>query len=81
MKKLWKYLVGESLLRRTHKGYKRSPAFTTFLKTMNAPGSGYQGDLGADFASGGDFESSSDPFENDEEPVEDDEADHDEPPF
>lgn len=82
MRKLWKYMVGESLIRKTTKGYRRSPAFTKFLKSLQAHETNYRGDLGDDFESGGNFEGHSEPFDSGDELEEDEEdTDYEEPPF
>lgn len=57
LRKLWKYLVGERLLRKTARGYRKTPAFTKFLKGMGGGKSGYAaGDLLDNFMTGGSFE-------------------------
>lgn len=60
LRRLWKYLVGERLLRKTTKGYRKTSAFTKFLKGLGAGKSGYTGDLPDDFETGGDFEAAKD---------------------
>lgn len=74
MKRLWKYLVGERLLRKTTKGYRKTPAFTRFLKGMGGGKSGYSGNLPDDFQTGGDFEAhkqapAADAFFDEEAPI------------
>jgi len=56
LRRLWKYLVGERLLRKTARGYRKTPAFTKFLKGMGGGKSGYSGELPDDFETGGNFE-------------------------
>ena len=58
MRRLWKYLVGESLIIRRARGYRRTPAFTTLLKKLQADEEDARVDLGDDFETGGDFEGS-----------------------
>jgi len=63
LKRLWKFLVKQRLLRKTTKGYRKTGAFTKFIKAMGAKPSGYQSELGDDFESGGSFiENDTDPF-------------------
>jgi hypothetical protein len=56
LKRLWKFLVGERLLRKTARGYRKTGAFTKFLKSLGVKTSGYSGELSDDFESGGDFD-------------------------
>jgi hypothetical protein len=56
LRKLWKFLVGERLLRKTTKGYRKTSAFTKFLKSLGGGKSGYSGELPDDFETGGNFD-------------------------
>jgi hypothetical protein len=55
LKAFWKYLVGNRLIRKVNKGYRKSGAFTKFLKSLGSKKSGYAGELSDDFESGGEF--------------------------
>lgn len=55
LKKLWKFLVGQRLIRRITKGYRKSPAFTKLLHILSATESQYAGELSPDFETGGKF--------------------------
>lgn len=55
LKKLWKFIVGNRLIRKFPKGYRKTEAFTKFLKTMGSAKSGYSTNLDDSFESGGDF--------------------------
>jgi hypothetical protein len=55
LKKLWKWLVGNRLIRKFAKGYRKTDAFTKFLKSMGSKKSGYSGDLSDAFETGGEF--------------------------
>jgi len=54
-KRFWKWLVGNRLVQRNTKGYRKSEAFTEFLKALGSKKSGYSGELSDDFETGGDF--------------------------
>jgi hypothetical protein len=56
LKRLWKFMVREQLLRKTARGYRKTGAFTTLLKGMGVKASGYTGELSDDFETGGNFE-------------------------
>jgi len=55
-RKLWKFMVGHRLLRKTARGYRKTGAFTKFLKELGVKSSGYSGELSSDFETGGNFE-------------------------
>lgn len=50
--KLWKFLNSKGLIQKNYKAYKKSPAFTEYLKELGQLTGGYRGALGDDFASG-----------------------------
>lgn len=55
LKRLWKFIVGNRLIRKFPKGYRKTEAFTKFLKAMGSAKSGYSNNLDDSFESGGDF--------------------------
>lgn len=54
--RLWKFLVGERMLWKIDKGYRKTVAFTRHLKVIGGGKSGYEGNLSVDYDKGGDFE-------------------------
>lgn len=40
--KLWKFIVGDRLIQKIPRGYKKTPAFTKLLRGMRAKGTGYE---------------------------------------
>ena len=58
LKRLWKFMVGGRLIRRSTKGYRKSPAFTEFLRAMSSKTKATQEDLfSSEFQTGGNFAS------------------------
>jgi hypothetical protein len=53
LKKLWKYLVGEQLLRRTARGYRKTGAFQGYLQLLGTGKPHHPGDLDPQFEAGG----------------------------
>lgn len=68
MKRLWSHLTSERLLRNTPKGWRKTVAFTKFLKDLGAAKSGYEVELAEDFESAGNFEKHQQPPEHEPPP-------------
>jgi hypothetical protein len=52
MDKLWKFLNSKGLIRKNYKAWKKTPAFTEYLKELGKLSSNYRGSLGDGFANG-----------------------------
>lgn len=55
LKRLWKFMIAERLLRKVARGYCKTGAFTEFLKEMGGKNTGYEGGLSDSFETGGEF--------------------------
>lgn len=56
LRKLWSYMTSERLLRTTPKGWRKTVAFTKFLKDLGSAKSGYDRELADDFETAAPYE-------------------------